>query len=655
MTSARNSILRHAWAVLLFGFLAVVWTYPLILNLDTSLPGAGAGDNVDVLWNFWWMRKAVALGTSFFHTPYLFAPVGMDLTLHTHSALPAFVGATLLAGMSTVAALNTTILVSMFMNGYCAWLLAWRLTKDHLSAVVAGIVFGGSPYLAAHLNGHFNLTAAWTIVVFALAVNETMRSKAGGWALAAGVSLGLTPYVDYYYVVYEGIIFLCLASSAAGTWSASQERPGPRRRRWSWILLALVSADAFVMLAIVFTGGFEATAGPVRLSVRGLFNPLQVFWVLTGLLVWLQTGLRVRWHKTNDESVRGVLRAGLIIVGAFAVVAAPLIWRAVLLASRGEFVAPSPSWRSGAGGVDLATLLLGNPFSGIFGGAARSAYRTFHIDPIESIGWLGIAPLLLAAWAIRSRALRQGLRGWPLVGAVFSILALGPHLKILGMNTGMPLPFAVLRYLPVISNARIPGRAIVVTYLVLALLVAAGLAELRRKTARVGTVVTAVVSLAVIADFFAAPFPLTSLDRPEIYLTLRDRPESGSLCELPLGLRDGFGEVGQWDDRVLFYQTIHERPITGGFVARLSPAIRAAYADDPLLAALLELSSAHVAEPLALPDRDASRERLHQDGIAFVMVNRAIASQALVAFVDEELPLRLIAKEGSRSLYVVAD
>ena len=65
----------------------------------------------------------------------------------------------------------------------------------------------------------------------------------------------------------------------------------------------------------------------------------------------------------------------------------------------------------------------------------------------------------------------------------------------------------------------------------------------------------------------------TTMARPGIYETLRDRPEGGTLCELPLGIVDGFGGTGQLDSRTLFYQTIHGRPMVGGFVARLPPAV----------------------------------------------------------------------------------
>jgi hypothetical protein len=80
---------------------------------------------------------------------------------------------------------------------------------------------------------------------------------------------------------------------------------------------------------------------------------------------------------------------------------------------------------------------------------------------------------------------------------------------------------------------------------------------------------------------------MVSIDRPRLYATtLRNQPP-GALLDLPLGLRDGFGERGHLDHRALFYQTLHQHPIAGGFVARLSPRIVEAYATDPVLGTLL--------------------------------------------------------------------
>jgi hypothetical protein len=652
--------------------MAVVWSFPLVRHLPTHLPGPGHGDNIDFLWNFWWMRTALARGLNFFHTTYLFVPAGADLTLHTHTALPAFLGATVIGGLPVVAAQNLAILAALFLNGFCAYLLAWRVTRDHGAAMIGGIVFGGSPYIDAHLNGHFNLTTAWTIPLFAIAASEAIRGSATRWAVLAGLLLGATAYVDYYYVVYELALALCLVAAGARGWSVESRGPTPRSRRVAKVVGVLILVDVTSMVAIAVTGG----------KASGLFNPLQAFWILVALFLWLRLRPRVETWPREGRAAAGLARAVLITTGVFLVAAAPLVRNGVGLFLRGEYVTPQYFWRSAPKGIDLATLVLGNPFHPVWGARVQRVYRTLGIDVIESTAWLGIAPAVLAAWALRRHAgpapnhdtsnhdtsnhdtwarpsgpvvpSSPMARQWAVIGLVFFVWALGPHLTAFGINTGMILPQALLRYVPIVANARIPGRAIVVSYLALAVLAAITAAEWRRGSRHARSILV-VVSLVLAADYLPAPFPLVALDRPAIYERLRDRREGGAVCELPLGIRDGLGERGSFDDRVLFYQTIHQRPLVGGFVARLPRAVAAAYEDDPLLAGLLRVSDrGDVDAARPLPGRQVAADRLRENGIAFVVLNRATASPALADYVDRVLPLILIAHEGGRSLYLVS-
>jgi len=78
-----------------------------------------------------------------------------------------------------------------------------------------------------------------------------------------------------------------------------------------------------------------------------------------------------------------------------------------------------------------------------------------------------------------------------------------------------------------------------------------------------------------------------------------------------------------------------------------------AYEQDPLLSALLSLSSRNPSVDGELPDRDVAAERLRTDGIAFVMLNRRLSPPALIDYVEKSLPLELVAKDEERSLYVV--
>ena len=648
---------RHGLAAAACALFAVVWTLPLALHLSTHIPGPGAGDNVSFLWNFWWMREAVASGQSPFQTAALFAPAGANLTLHTHTMLPAFAGATVLGGLPLAVALNLTILAGISLNAFSAYLLAWRVTRDYAAALLGGLVFAGAPYFAGHLYGHFNLTMAWTVPLFAMAAIEGLRGSRG-WAIGAGVILGLTAYIDYYYVVFQLVLVLALIAVLDRGWSV-RFRGTEGRRGLSSVLAGLIATDALLILGIFITGGFEMSLGGKRLSFHTIFNPLQLLWLLS--MLWLIA--RFRPSITIDSTAaRPRLASQLTMMAAsFALIAAPIVWHGASLIAKGEYVTQRYYWRSAPSGVDLGTVALGNPFGGPRRSGSQWLYDTFGIDNIEGTAWLGIVPLALGAFVIRrgwradadcSPAHALGVRTWAVVGGVFLIWAFGSHLMLFGVNTGMVLPQAAARYLPIVGNARIPGRAMVMVWMSLSVLVALALATWRPGRFQRGTVLT-LAATAIAFDFMAAPIPLTALDRPAIYETLRDRPEAGAVCELPMGIRDGFRAAGHLDHRTLAYQTIHGRPMTGGFVARLPPSTLRAYEQDALLAALLKLSSPEENRATVLPDPTAAAERLRAHGISFVMLNRRLSPPALVEYVTGALPLQLVAKDEERSLYLV--
>ena len=100
----------------------------------------------------------------------------------------------------------------------------------------------------------------------------------------------------------------------------------------------------------------------------------------------------------------------------------------------------------------------------------------------------------------------------------------------------------------------------------------------------------------MLIEYLPAPYPSISLEIPQIYSQLRSAAP-GSVIELPMGLRDGFGHVGMFDDRTLLYQTQHGHPLVGGFAARIPESIRARYESLPVVRSLLRCSESTGCEP----------------------------------------------------------
>src|SRR6185437_8188581 len=116
-------------------------------------------------------------------------------------------------------------------------------------------------------------------------------------------------------------------------------------------------------------------------------------------------------------------------------------------------------WRSAPPGIDLGTLLLGNP-SGLLTDASIAAwYQRLHMDALEQVAWVGPGVLALALGAVFLLPRDTTVRLWLAIGSLFLVWALGPYLVAFGHNLRLPLPGALVRYVPIVSNARIPAQA----------------------------------------------------------------------------------------------------------------------------------------------------------------------------------------------------
>src|SRR5439155_1318396 len=85
--------------------------------------------------------------------------------------------------------------------------------------------------------------------------------------------------------------------------------------------------------------------------------------------------------------------------------------------------------------------------------------------------------------------------GVPLLGVFFALLALGPFIWIGGVNTRIPTPWALLRYVPVIGFVRSPARFAVVVMMLLSAVFALAVTELRRRHSRPGLIAAGIGAL----------------------------------------------------------------------------------------------------------------------------------------------------------------
>lgn len=186
----------------------------------------------------------------------------------------------------------------------------------------------------------------------------------------------------------------------------------------------------------------------------------------------------------------------------------------------------------------------------------------FTGNPAGRTAYLGWVATGLALYALLRAPRSEGLGHVLLVGLAFALVAMGSHLHVAGQITSIPLPTLLLEKLPFVGSARVPNRALVVTYLALAVLAARGLEEWRRRTrSRLGAGVgLAFLCLLVWLDGPTIVRGRTPFDPPSAYDAI-PRDESGiGLLDLPLTPTNAA--------LYLAYQTRHGIPLVEGYIGR---------------------------------------------------------------------------------------
>jgi hypothetical protein len=581
-----------------------------------------------------------------FHTDALFYPAGADLVLHNHMASSTLAAATIFGRWPVVPAMNLTLLAASAANGLAVHVLCARLTSHWRASAIAGVAFAASPLLSGHLfAGHFTYYHAWAPVTFAIAALAAFEHLSLTRAAIAGGALALVAWTDYYYFVYS-VVFLAIV--LADRWMNPRVTPRESRRAAVDVGLAVIAvAAAALAIWIARTGGTVLFVGDVRLSlttgftVRSIASIAAVIWLLRRLPVRVRLSLVPR-RPTRDLLIVAVL------LGVAALAMSPLLLAALRVWRAGDYVSQRYMWRNAPGGVDLASLVAFSPSAGPWHEAVGRFYQWRGMDPEGLFFGVGVAWLLVATrrhWMSRSDA-----RLWVVTAVVFAVWSLGPYLQVLGIQTGLPLPQILLRYIPIVSNARSPGYAVVLVHASAAVLLAMGLAAAPLIRSRIKFIA---ILIGLVAELMPWGLPLTPLDRPALYSALAAQP-AGAVMEVPLGIRDGFGARGQIDPKTMYYQTTHQHPITGGYLGRVAPGIVQQYENDPVLATMLRLSGGEELTPADLEQARTAASHLKSLGVRYVVVNDDAASSQVARYVAA-MPLRVLMMDGPRRLLVIDD
>ncbi len=190
-------------APILYIILTIILTYPIILNMTTSILGSG-GDDRQVL-NYLWYAKQALLSPNpnmtFSYTNYIFYPYGIHISL-LMSPFNQLLGIPLQELFGLPATYNIIWLLSFVLGGFGTYLLVKYLTGNEIAAFFSGIVFAFAPYHFAHALGHMGATTIEWIPFCALYLIKMVREKGMKNYILAAVFFILVAASDLQYMIF---------------------------------------------------------------------------------------------------------------------------------------------------------------------------------------------------------------------------------------------------------------------------------------------------------------------------------------------------------------------------------------------------------------------------------------------------------------------
>ena len=635
--------------VLGYVLVAVAFAWPLPLHLDTAFTGDPGGDTGVYVWNQWvFQDETLVHHHSPLSTDKIFAlSQRADLTQHNYTAFLDLLALPLIPWLGVVTTFNVVYLFVTALTAIATYALVRHVTPaDRAQAWLAGVVFAWSPILVARSTGHFSLVAAAPLPAFLLFLMRADRSRQLRCAALAGLCMAWAAFCDVYYAIY------CLMIAAGYLVSrvvrvTRADSPAPAPWRWTLDLLILVVSGLVTGLLLGRGGRFDVFG--VSMSVRGLYTPVLVLTVL--IVARLILALRPHLALSTPTLSSAAARAMVVGVLACAGPLSPVLYGLGQRVLDGRFVNPPIFWRSSPRGVDLSALFEPNPNNPLVRRIhdAQGIEGTSFVDYTSALSLVSLAVVVVAIW----RAGYRPRTGWIWMTVGFALLSLGPFIHVGGVNTHIPGPWSLLRYVPLVGAARSPARFAVVAALGVAVLLAGALAALTRRYPHRRHALTFTIGAALILELFPAPRTLYSADIPSFYGTIASDPRPIRILELPAGVRDGASSAGNFSARSQYYQTLHGKALIGGYLSRVSKRrVDEIRKGHPVYAGLITLSEGGTLAPELDRDlRDKAPQFLQRARIGYVVINHASASQSLIAFAREAFGLEEMARDGPTVLY----
>ncbi len=294
------------------------------------------------------------------------------------------------------------------------------------------------------------------------------------------------------------------------------------------------------------------------------------YYMMMGIMMWAMWQIIHIMQKPYPCLTKRNITGALCGVFLFLVLIFPFISPALQEINAGKTYMELRT--TGKFSCDLVSLFLPGEHHPLFGRFSEPYLNRLNTFFLERVNTLGIFPLLSAITAL-IRVSGRKTRPWWIIGMAFLLLSMGPVLQIMGKGyKSIPMPYSWFKKLPLVSAMRSPTRMNMMVMLCLSVLAGYGMTEIKKilvrfKSSAIWRILfISVCGAIILVEFISWRPALTTPTEwvPDFFRKIGRDEENYAVLELPL--------ASVKNQEPLFFQTIHEKKIMGGYLARYDPA-----------------------------------------------------------------------------------
>ena len=252
----------HLLVICLYGAFGIaLWWHAWDRGLSSTLTCA-CGDSGQAVWFVAWPAYALSHGLNPFFSGSLFAPSGVNLLSNASSTAVGIALTPITVTLGPVVATNVALTFAPALSSWACWVACRRFVSWAPAPVVAGLLFGYSPFVVTNLAlGHLGLGMLVAPPLLLLACRRLMFGRPDD-AVRAGIAIGLLLVLQFFIsseiLALVAVVGLPIAVVAA---LAGRSRLAPART-----VVRGAGAAAVVTAALLAAPVWFALAGPRHLS-----------------------------------------------------------------------------------------------------------------------------------------------------------------------------------------------------------------------------------------------------------------------------------------------------------------------------------------------------------------------------------------------------